>query len=326
MQPSPVQIRQPGKAGLWIGAILLVVGVFGGFGLIVVGALDLVRGLVDAPSVAIGESEALQLNAQRYELYLFNESGGSLPSADPDVTVEASGGEDVAVGPSTPGADVGGSAFRSIGTFTISEAGTYDVAVDDIAGTSSAVTVRVGKDFNALAESSGVWILAGLVLGATGFIVGLIVLIVTARRRSNARRATQAAWAGYAASAPGYPTMGQPPGWGQPPTSGQPPGWSQPPGGAPPPGTGVPTVPETASPGTTPVPPSGAPPSPEHAEPPSPPRPHGSPPQPEPEPGRASAARDDPGHAPTSGGGGESHLPADAGSSDAGGPRDPFGG
>ncbi len=230
MQPSPVQIRQPGKAGLWVGAILLVVGIFGGFGLILVGALDIVRGLVDAPGVAIGESEELQLSAQRYELYLFSEGGGTLPTSNPTVTVSPSGGDEVAVGPPTPGADAGSSAFRSIGTFTIDEAGTYDVAVADIDGTSSAVTVRVGQDFNSLVESSGVWILAGLVVGATGFVVGLIVLIITVRRRSNARRAGQAAWAGYAATPPGYPTMGQPPAWGPPPTMSPP----MPPQAAPP--------------------------------------------------------------------------------------------
>lgn len=251
MQPSPVQIRQPGKAGLWVGAILLVVGIFGGFGLILVGALDIVRGLVDAPGVAIGESEELQLSAQRYELYLFSEGGGTLPTSNPTVTVTPSRGDEVAVGPPTPGADAGSSAFRSIGTFTIDEAGAYDVAVADIDGTSSAVTVRVGQDFNSLVESSGVWILAGLVVGATGFVVGLIVLIVTVRRRSNARRATQAAWAGYAATPPGYPTMGQPPGWGVPPAM-------------------PPTMPPT---GSSPMPPQATPPAAPVGAPEAPPRP-----------------------------------------------------
>lgn len=298
--PSERDIR-PAVAWYWIGAIVLVGSVLGSFVLIVTGIVSVINAPQDYPRVSVpgertvslpasgtyflyGESDQY-LSGYGYSGYLippqasvadgsgravpvttllasssaasYTTSSGFRGTAFARIDVPAAG-EYTITTTASPVRDStgGGSGGGSTGTTPTTRRSTRSTAFDY-----QASQVAVGLDQG---SANATRFVASSALGVVGFIVGLVLLIVTAVRRNRSRKAlfppARRPPAGYgappfaAAGAAGYgapPGYGPPPGYGTPPGYAPPPGYGTPPGYAPPPGY---------PPGSRPGPGAGAPP------------------------------------------------------------------
>jgi hypothetical protein len=261
--PSPTSDEplKPSTLWYWIGGLVMLIGVIGGtvFGIVrVVGAIDDVD---DWPRVDIPSSDELTLDEGEYDLFL--EYPGAAQTTyydgfvdDPDVELVDDRGDAVfgAVYSdfSTTTYSYGNHEGRSFAVLDVPADGTYTLEVRG--------EPRPGQQVAVAADDPVVGILVGVFggMGIAGFavLVGAILMIVTAvkRSRERKRRNPPRRWApptqGWYPPASAYP----PPPGAYPPPSGYPAGPGGPGGGYPPPG------PYAPPPGSY-APPPGAPPA-----------------------------------------------------------------
>jgi len=220
----------PSKAGYWVGAAVVVVGVVGAILWGVLGFLsfgEAVDGFQRVP--ANGRSEVTFTRTGGYVIYYEGPGAdvGDIPAGEASLTPD---GSDEPVSLETYASSLsysyGDHAGQAVLTFDIEQPGTYVLdSTSDGDG-----DLAVGRSIGGKLVST---VVGAFALGGLGVVVGAIVLIVTFVRRRNARPR----------AAPWYPP---PPGAGPPPPP--PPGgpsWPPPPGppppSGPPPPPGVPT-------------------------------------------------------------------------------------
>ncbi len=260
--PGPVAgtTKRPSAAGYWIGALILAAGGIGGMVWMVIAILGVFGAVENYPRVPVPGESTMSLKAGTYKVFV------EYPGAGIDFGIPVGVGAVDVTGPQNQNVPVTSPNFRetyswngregrSIGEFVAATSGSYHVSVAQSAtGSSRFVQVTVGKGIDLSIAGQ---ILGAVGVGAVGVLIGLILIIVTAVRRSRWKKQSgPPPFAGYG-SAPGYPSTpygGQggygPPGYG-PPGYG-PPGYGAPGYGAP--GYGAPQPPPQPSWGTPPVP------------------------------------------------------------------------
>ena len=255
VQPGMVPTKKPPSGMVWVGLILLIVGVSAGIGFGVYGTTVIINDLQVLSGVRPGSTGSSQVTATGCrDLYFFTDSG-SLPSTTPTVTVKDPSGNDVTV--SKSGCDAtstssSASNFKVIGSFTAPSTGSYTLQVGSISSGGSTSRVAAGPPISEIGQKVILWFGLPVFFGGFLTLIGLTLLIVGLVRRSKARRAM----AGPPPGAWGGPPGGYPPG-GYPP--GPPGGGSYPPAGppgAPTGGTSPPAGPPGA-PGGLGAPPTG---------------------------------------------------------------------
>lgn len=279
---QPVVHGGPRRTGLWVGAVLIFIGVVGGIALIALGAKSLSDTVNGYERVDARQGGVVTFpKAGRYSAY-YEEDGVRRRSDIPQIEIVLSGPG----GRQTLTAQADGSTTTEhysfgdhegvrVTRFTIATPGRYQVSVLGAGEPSTGRPVDIA--FGRGSITKGILSVAGGILGG-GLVVfvGLILLVATAVRRGRYRK--RMAQGGYGGGYPGGPGgwppagPGAPPGWpapaGAPST---PPGWPAPagaPGGPPeaPPGwappASAPAPPAWPSP-TSPAPPSAPPPPPE---------------------------------------------------------------
>lgn len=276
----------PSPLGYWIGGGIMVVAVAVAVVVFVQSVFGFVGKIDDLDRIAVPGEDTLELGEGDWVIYWEPVGDSTVVSetlGDFDITVEPVSGtegtsDDVLVAPrdSTETYSDGSLSGYSIADFRIDEAGDYRIRVAyDSFGVEDPTanpflrdgSIAVGRPlFSGLVTGLGI----GALIGGVGFVVGLVLIIVTGVRRGKAKRARFPA-SGYqpAYGAPGgYP----PPGGYAPPGSYPPPGASSPPGYPPQPGVGAPGSwpPPTGAPAPA-APAPGPPPSPPPSPPPPPP-------------------------------------------------------
>jgi len=262
-----VRDMRPGRGLLISGVVLVVASVIGVAAAVWIFGSTVGKGVSDdlsSPSFPVPTRQSVQLDAGDYVVY-GSASSSEIGSGIESVTVTAPGGGAVPAHSSTSQTLTrNGSSYRSVVTFTAATTGRYQLDVQGDAGR----TVVIGRSFTEYLGGLGTGVVVGI-LSALLFLVGLVLIIVGAVKRSNARRAPAPAGyppSGYGPTPAGYgpppPGYGQPPGHGQQPGYGQqPPGYGQPPPPPPPPPPpygSLPSYPPSYPPsgGEPPVPPA----------------------------------------------------------------------
>jgi len=208
-----------GKAGIWVGIALVVVGVLGGIGLVVAGARSVVTGVEELERVPIDGGTIDLDGAGTVDVYGERNVAGSAPTTfssstsggpvpDIDVVITGPDGEEAPIRP-VPGSEEyhsDGHWGTRIGRLDADRPGIYTVEVVGGADAARYDTIAVGDSI----RPQGLWlIVAGVLGGGLVVLVGIIVIIVSAVKRGRARkRSLQGSWP----NPPGTPGP-PPPGW-----------------------------------------------------------------------------------------------------------------
>ena len=217
--PSPPAIRKlkPGVAGYWIGGGLVLLGIVGAIVWFVIGLVGISNAVDDFERVpADGGGEVALDDDTAYVIYIEDRSTSRFASNVRVTLTDPSGGAvDVRNYGSEFNYDFGGRAGTALFTFRSGSAGEYLLASESSAvGSSLAVGPSLAGDL--------VWTIAmPFVIGGIGFLVGIILIIVTLVRRSGDKKRRDAgsrptAPPGLPPTSPGFPPA--PPGY--PPTRG----------------------------------------------------------------------------------------------------------
>ncbi|MCB1039212.1 MAG: hypothetical protein KDA94_06745, partial [Acidimicrobiales bacterium] len=222
----PTKPKLPGLAGIWIGSILIVVGIVGGIVLAVVGAVSVFNGIGDLQRVPIArggtvtleEAGAVSVYAERPSTQTgsgFN-SGGYRYVPPVGIIVTGPDGLAVAVhtrsGSTTYYSD--GREGTEIARFRAEEPGQYRIETVLRGEPAPYENLAVG---NAIDTSGVVGIVGGVLGGGLVVIIGIVVLAVSLVRRGRARRRqTSPPWS--SPPMPGGPPVGGP-GWAPPPVA-----------------------------------------------------------------------------------------------------------
>lgn len=189
-----------GRSGVWVGAVLMVVGIVGGVALMVLGFVHLASVTNDSPQMHVPGTRSFSLDAGEYVLY-GSDSGTTIG----DVTVTGPSGDTLATSTiySLQTLTVDGRSHVGFARFQAPTSGQYQFAVVDRSGTvAPTATMIVGPSAFGLVGATLALVFGGLLGGGLVFLAGLIVLIVALVRRSRAKRSALA---------------GPPPGYGGPP-------------------------------------------------------------------------------------------------------------
>lgn len=245
VQPSEIPVqKKPSSAAVWVGLVLLIIGVAAGIGFSVYGGAVIIN--VIQGGVPTGTTRSITIDSTGCrDLYLFAETG-TLPSADPKVEIRDPSGNPVTISSRTcdnAGSSGSSSNFRIMGSFTAATTGAYSVEVGTLSGGSN-TTVKPGPPLSEIGQQALLWFGLAFGLGGLLSLIGLTVLIIGLVRRGRARKRLAGpppgAWGGPGGY--GQPGYGQPSGYGTgQPGYGQSPGYGQPgaPAG-PPPGPAAP--------------------------------------------------------------------------------------
>ncbi|WP_426572417.1 hypothetical protein [Aquihabitans sp. McL0605] len=302
-QPAPPAAYPPaaaapagkpkGAAGIWIGVVLVIVGIVLGVTLVVSGARALVDGFDGLQRVPLSGGTVHLDDTGTKSIFLerpTSESGPSFTTSTsggfvPNVLVTIVGPDGTHVNVDrAPGSQTyvyNGHEGVRIATFYAATPGTYTIQAIEGGQTGAYTSFAIGGGLrlNGLAR-----IVGGIFAGGALVLIGIILIIVFAVKRSRSKRrlsapplpypggygAAPAAWAGAPGApvgaypgAPGSPAPGYPAAPGYPPAGGYPPAPPAQPGyGAPQPGTAwTPPpapgwVPPPAAPGSPPPPPA----------------------------------------------------------------------
>jgi len=175
---------EPGVAGYWIGGALVVIGIVGAIVWFVVGLLGIVDAVEGFERVPADGGGTVTLDADtEYVIYL---EDGASSRFGPSVRVGLTDPSGVAVDLDRYGSDFnydfGGHAGTALFTFRSTEDGDYELSAES---SSSFAEVAVGRSV----AGDLVWTIAmPFVIGGIGFLVGVIILIVTLVRRSGDKR------------------------------------------------------------------------------------------------------------------------------------------
>jgi len=217
--PAGGPVRHVSPAGYWIGSAIIVLGIVGAVVLFVVSIVALARVPSDYERFAVPSRSVTTLDSGSFDVF-YERPGISQYGVyvdPPAVSVEDSSGASVPIGVSSRSQTykIGEHEGRSIGTFTITRAGAYTVIVRGEPDSNARIAFGRGLGFRDFAGLVG-----ASVLGAISLLVGILFLVVTAVRRSKARRTGPGAGAGP--RRPGQPTPGA---WSPPPPPPPGPGW-----------------------------------------------------------------------------------------------------
>lgn len=244
---------KPSVAGIWIGIILMLLGMGSCVGGPVLGVYSLVSQLSDADRYPVGTPQSFTFEDSAAGM-IFGIAATGTDAAQVDVTLtNDSTGDVVVLEDSTnltgeSGTD-NGEAYEFVGAFGDAPSGTYTMQSSGPAG---AEVVLLNISPSSLVTK----IVGGIGVGALLGLIGLIVLIVTATRRSKAKKAARA----FVPIPAPVPASGPPVGYPQPPgaPAAYPPQSAYPP----PPSAGAPYPPAApAAPPTYPPAPSASAPS-----------------------------------------------------------------
>lgn len=189
--------KRRGRAAIWLGAVLIAVGIVGGIGLVVAGARSVVTGVdelervpIEGGTVEIDGAKTVTVYAERDvrssapTTYESSSSGGPVPEVD--VTMVDGAGVEVPVRfvPGSEQYQSDGHWGTRIGKFDAPAAGTYTVRIDGGPDVERYDSVAVGG-----IEATGlVLIVVGILGGGFVVLVGLVLLIVGLVRRSRSKR------------------------------------------------------------------------------------------------------------------------------------------
>ncbi len=264
---------KPSVAGIWIGIILMLLGMGSCVGGPVLGVYSLVSQLSDADRYPVGTPQSFTFEDSAAGM-IFGIAATGTDAAQVDVTLtNDSTGDVVVLEDSTnltgeSGTD-NGEAYEFVGAFGDAPSGTYTMQSSGPAG---AEVVLLNISPSSLVTK----IVGGIGVGALLGLIGLIVLIVTATRRSKAKKAARA----FVPIPAPVPASGPPVGYPQPPGAAAPAAYPPQSAYPPPPSAGAPYPPAApAAPPTYPPAPSASAPS---GYPPPPSAPSGFPPPPAP--------------------------------------------
>ena len=266
---SPVNARPKLPfAGFWIALVIFVVSAIAGIVMVAIAVGTVANAISDFAEIDVPQTAEVRLGSGEYWVFAGTPSDSSISATAVDVTVTAPDGSFVVLTSELGSydAETGGLSFTSLGRIDVQSAGVYTFETN---GPGEA-TVRVGQ--LPIGRFVGL-LVGGIVIGGLGFLVALILVIVTLVRRSSAKKRVAAASA--------YPVAGGPTPFPAPtPPPFQPAATPPPPAApAPPAPTPAPQAPPAPAP-QTPAPPAPAPPPP----PPAPPAPAPAPPAPAPAP------------------------------------------
>jgi hypothetical protein len=283
---SPAKAPKPGgMVGIWIGIALILIGIIGGIALIASGASSFADGLNDVQRVGIESGGTVDLDETgTYSVFVeryvpgsgtsFNtsSSGGFVP--DVQVSITDPNGNPAPVRPATGSETYTVDEYEGtrIGKFEADQPGIYTVRVEGGSAVANYDSIAVGKGLHL---DGIVAILIGVFGGGALVLLGIILVIVFAVKRSRKKKRLASEANPYGSGMPGAPGGwpaapayggGYPPnaGYGAPAAPWQPPAGA--PGWVPPPATpgsvvGSPTPPAAppAQPWQPPEPPPSAP-------------------------------------------------------------------
>jgi hypothetical protein len=257
-------VKKPKWAGIIWAICIFVVTAIVGIVLIAISIGTIASTVNDMVAVDAGETREVTLGPGEQYIFLGADTKRELNDVTVTVTDEDGDVPDLHGG-TTYTANNDDLAFESIGYIDVETRATFTVTVEGPPDS----TVRIGKV--PIGRIVG-FLVAGIAIGAIGFVVALVIFIVALVRRSRVKKENRAAaWAASGGGAPGQPYGPGPQPYGQPA-----PGPHPTPYGT----TAPPPVPPPAPPApSAPVPPS-APPAPASPPPPAPGAPPSAPPPP----------------------------------------------
>jgi hypothetical protein len=198
--PAPTRPQKLPKAGfIWAPIVFVLSGIIG-IAMFAGSFVALASMISDFKTVDAGQTTDLQLGSG--EWYVFAGAGSSFGLSQVSVSITDPSG--VQVVPKSTSDDysstTNGTQYQSIGSFDVPSAGSYTVEVAGPSGTRAKIgQISLGLFLGLL--------IGGIAVGAIGFVVALIILIVTIVRRSRIRRRTS----GPATWSPPTGTPGVPP-------------------------------------------------------------------------------------------------------------------
>lgn len=208
--PAPAG-RRPGIAGYLAGVGVMVAGIVIGIVLLVSGVASVAHLLVFPQQVEADGGITID-HAGPYIVYLIRPAPGtsSSPPIKPGVSVTGPDGSAVPTGIYGVGRSTGSGQYQAsaVATFTAHATGTYHV---------TAVSLQPGEslgvgDGRKVQTGAIAW---GFVVGGLGFLIGLVLIIVTAARRHRAKPYPMVPpgypGTGYPMGLPGYPPQGSSP-------------------------------------------------------------------------------------------------------------------
>ena len=289
---------KPGMLGVWLGLLMMLLGLGSCIGGPVLAGIDVVSAAEDAEKVALPANELYEFPAASAGMVMAFDAKAS--DIDATLTNNATGEVITLESASsmTSSGSSGSTQFEVVGGFSTDEAGEYTLTATGPEGASIGIANISPKDLL-------VKLFGGIGIGAVLFLLGLIWMIVTLVRRSKAKKKggvpQGGAPMGYQPSgqAPPMPGAGQAPPMPQqaPPMPPMPPMPQQAPPMPPMPGQGqqLPPMPQQAPPMPQQAPPmpQQAPPMPQQAPPmpqQAPPMPQQAPPMPQQDPFAAPPA------------------------------------
>jgi len=179
--PAPAPAQKLPKAGFIWGPIIFVVTAIIGISMIVASFVVIANTISDFKTVDAGSTAEVKLGSG--EWYVFAGAGSSLGLRQVQVSITDPSGDQV-LPKSNSGdysSDSDGMQYQSIGSFDVPTSGTYTVEVTGPTGT----TAKVGQIPLA---TFLVLLIGGIAIGALGFVVALVVLIIAIVRRTRAKK------------------------------------------------------------------------------------------------------------------------------------------
>lgn len=232
--------KGPGKSGYLVGAAIIVLGGILGVVLLVVGFSSVVKAFSFPQEVNSDGSIAVNHTGNFIVYTIGPQFEGTSTAFHPTVSVTSPDGTPVFAGDYTSGRSTsrGTREANAVATFTAPQTGRYVVTSSDLA---PGETLGVGNG----TKVQGGMIALGFAVGGLSFLVGIVVLIVTAARRSRAKpRPMMPAYGAQGYGPPGYGNPGYGPAPGTPPPS-----YGPPPGHGPPPAANPWATPPASPPG-----------------------------------------------------------------------------
>ncbi len=195
----PDEAKRPSAVGYFAGAGVMVAGIVAGIVLLVIGFSSVAHTFTFPRQV--DSSGAITIDRTGpYIVYVIRPDPGNayVPLYNPSVTVTGPDGSTLYTGLYGGGRSSSSAQYKAeaVATFTADDLGTYHVSA---ASLRSGDSLGVG-DGRKVQTGTIAW---GFVVGGLGFLVGLVLIIVTAARRHRAKP--------YPMVPPGYPTAGYPP-------------------------------------------------------------------------------------------------------------------
>jgi hypothetical protein len=238
---APVQEKIK-PSGVWyvLAVLLLVGGPIVGSILVGVAFFNAFDDLGDFPSVPIDGGGEVTLEAGDFTVYAEGngvDSFTSFSSSDVEIVDPNGNPVDLSFTTSDTTYDINGREGVSVLTFDAPVDGTYQVnpSTDSVTADPQVTSLAIGPGFGDIFSEQVGLVVIGSIVGALGFLIGLILVILLAVKRGKAKRQRRLSAGGppsaWGATGPyGQPGMPPPPGAGAPPPGVQ--GWS-PPGSSP---------------------------------------------------------------------------------------------